>query len=233
LEKVLLLPIGSIYHRINLVFLGLFYWLNKLQRKKGIITTTNMFELLHKKINETIDITDQDFEHVKTLFIPKKLRKKRFLLQEGDPCVYTCFVERGLLRSFRIDEKGNEHILQFGMQGWWIADLYSFLTGVGSQYNIEALEESELLLITKPSWDTLLNEVPALERYFRILIQNNLIATQNRLMRNMTISAEERYTKLISEFPDISQRVPQHMIASYIGVTRETLSRLRSQISHQ
>jgi len=119
------------------------------------------------------------------------------------------------------------------MQGWWVADLYSFLTGEGSEYNIEALEESELLLITKPSWDLLLSEVPVLERYFRILIQNNLIATQNRLMRNMTVSAEERYTKLIREFPDISQRVPQHMIASYIGVTRETLSRLRSQISHQ
>ncbi|WP_417361346.1 Crp/Fnr family transcriptional regulator [Galbibacter sp.] len=192
-----------------------------------------MFEFLQKKINETIDITDQEFEHAKTLFIPKKLRKRRFLLQDGDPCIYTCFVEKGLLRSFRIDDKGNEHILQFGMQGWWVADLYSFLTGESSEYNIEALEDSELLLITKPSWDLLLKEVPAFERYFRILIQNNLIATQNRLMRNMTLTAEERYSKLIREFPDIIQRVPQHMIASYIGVTRETLSRLRGQISHQ
>lgn len=191
-----------------------------------------MFEFLRKKINETIDITDQEFEHAKTLFIPKKLRRKRFLLQDGDPCIYTCFVEKGLLRSFTIDEKGNEHILQFGMQGWWVADLYSFLTGESSQYNIEALEDSELLLITKPSWDVLLEEVPAFERYFRILIQNNLIATQDRLMRNMTTTAEERYTKLVREFPDIIQSVPQHMIASYIGVTRETLSRLRGQISH-
>lgn len=190
-----------------------------------------MFEFLHQKVSETISITDEEFEYAKTLFIPKKLRKKRFLLEDGDPCIYTTFVEKGLLRSFTVDEKGNEHILQFGMHGWWVADLYSFLTGEPSEYNIEALEDSELLLITKSSWDLLLKEVPPFERYFRILIQNNLIATQRRLMGTMTTTAEDRYNKLMQDFPDISQKVPQHMIASYIGVTRETLSRLRSQLA--
>ncbi|NJY62129.1 Crp/Fnr family transcriptional regulator [Salinimicrobium sp. CDJ15-81-2] len=190
-----------------------------------------MFEFLHQKVNETINITDEEFEYAKTLFIPKKLRKKRFLLEEGEPCVYTTFVEKGLLRSFTVDDKGNEHILQFGMEGWWVADLYSFLTGEPSEYNIEALEDSELLLITKSSWDLLLDEVPAFERYFRTLIQNNLIATQRRLMGTISTTAEERYNKLLQDFPRISQRVPQHMIASYIGVTRETLSRLRSQMT--
>lgn len=190
-----------------------------------------MFEFLHHKVSETISITDEEFEYSKTLFIPKKLRRKRYLLEDGDPCIYTTFVEKGLLRSFTIDEKGNEHILQLGMQGWWVADLYSFLTGEPSEYNIEALEDSELLLITKSSWDLLLDEVPAFERYFRILIQNNLIATQRRLMGTMSTTAEERYQKLLQDIPDITQRVPQHMIASYIGVTRETLSRLRSQLA--
>lgn len=190
-----------------------------------------MFEVLQQKIKETIDITDEEFEYAKTLFLPKKLRKKRFLLQDGDPCIYTTFVEHGLLRSFTIDDKGNEHILQFSMQGWWTADLYSFLTGEPSEYNIEALEDCELLLITKPSWDLLLQEVPAFERYFRILIQNNLIATQRRLMGTMSTTAEERYSKMLRDFPEINQKVPQHMIASYIGVTRETLSRLRSQLT--
>lgn len=190
-----------------------------------------MFDFLHKKVTETINISDEEFEYAKTLFIPKKLRKKRFLLEDGDPCLYTTFVEKGLLRSFTIDEKGNEHILQFGLEGWWVADLYSFLTGEASEYNIEALEESELLLITKSSWDLLLDEVPTFERYFRILIQNNLIATQKRLMGTISTTAEERYHQLLQDFPNISQRVPQHMIASYIGVTRETLSRLRSQIT--
>ena len=190
-----------------------------------------MFDFLHQKVNETINITDEEFEYAKTLFIPKKLRKKRFLLEDGEPCIYTTFVEKGLLRSFTVDDKGNEHILQFGMEGWWVADLYSFLTGEPSEYNIEALEDCELLLITKSSWDLLLDEVPAFERYFRILIQNNLIATQRRLMGTISTTAEERYNKLLQDFPRISQRVPQHMIASYIGVTRETLSRLRSQMT--
>ncbi|UJH92875.1 Crp/Fnr family transcriptional regulator [Antarcticibacterium sp. 1MA-6-2] len=192
-----------------------------------------MYQYLQKKVSDTIIISNEEFEYAKTLFIPKKLRRKRFLLQDGDPCIYTTFVEKGLLRSYTIDEKGNEHILQFGMQGWWVADLYSFLTGEPSEYNIEALEDSELLLITNSSWDLLLKEVPAFERYFRILIQNNLIATQKRLMGTMSTTAEERYIKLLQDFPDIVQRVPQHMIASYIGVTRETLSRLRSQITFE
>lgn len=190
-----------------------------------------MFEVLHQKVTETIQISEDEFAIAKTLFKPKKLRKKRFLLQDGDPCKYTIFVEKGLLRSFTIDEKGNEHILQFSMPGWWTGDLYSFLTGEPSNYNIQALEESELLLITQPSWDQLLEQVPAFERYFRILIQNNLIATQRRLMVTFSETAEEKYLRLLNDFPDIIQQVPQHMIASYIGITRETLSRIRSQIS--
>lgn len=190
-----------------------------------------MFELLHQKVSDAIEITDEEFEYAKTLFIPKKLRKKRFILEEGEVGKYTIFVEKGLLRSFTVDDKGNEHILQFGMQGWWAGDLYSFLTAEPSTYNIEALEDSELLLISKPSWDTLLKEVPAFERFFRVLIQNSLIATQRRLLRTMSQTAEEKYQKLLQEFPDIVQRVPQHMIASYIGVSRETLSRVRSQMS--
>ena len=190
-----------------------------------------MFELLHQKISETISISDEDFEFCKTLFQPKKLRKKRFILGEGDVCKYTIFLEKGLLRSFIIDEKGAEHVLQFSLEGWWCADLYSFFTGEASNYNIEALEDSELLLITKPSWDLLLERVPALERYFRILIQNNLIVTQRRLMGSFSETAEEKYNKLIQAFPDILQRVPQHMIASYIGISRETLSRIRGQMA--
>lgn len=190
-----------------------------------------MFEFLHKKVSETIEISEEEFAFAKTLFLPKKIRKKRFLFGEGDICKYTIFVEKGLLRSFTVDDKGGEHILQFSMEGWWAADLYSFLTGEPSPFYIEAIEDSELLMITKPSWDLLLKEVPAFERYFRILIQNNLISTQRRLIGSFSETAEEKYNKLLKEFPDIIQRVPQHMIASYIGITRETLSRIRSQIA--
>ncbi len=190
-----------------------------------------MFDLLLQSIKERISISKEEFDFCKTLFIPKKLRKRQYLLQEGDVCRYTSFVEKGMLRTFTVDEKGNEPILQFSMEGWWIADLYSFLTEEPSPYNIEALEECELLLITKENWEILLEKVPAFERYFRILIQNNLIATQRRLMSSLSESAEEKYTKLINNFPGCIQRVPQHMIASYLGITPETLSRIRSQMA--
>jgi len=190
-----------------------------------------MYELLLKSFKEHISISEEEFDFCKTLFIPKKLRKRQYLLQEGDVCRYTSFVERGLARTFIIDEKGNEPILQFSAEGWWIADLYSFLTNEPSRFNIEALEDCELLLITKSSWDILLQKIPALERYFRILIQNNLIATQRRLMSSFSETAEEKYTKLMDNFPGCIQRVPLHMIASYLGITPETLSRIRSQIA--
>ena len=178
-----------------------------------------MFELFLASVKEHISITEEEFNICKTLFIPKKLRKRQYLLQEGDVCRYTAFVEKGMLRTFTVDEKGNEPILQFSMEGWWVTDLYSFLTDEPSRYNIEALEDCELLLITKPSWETLLEKVPAFERYFRILIQNNLIATQRRLISSITETAEERYTKLVTTFPTCLQRVPQHMIASFLGIT--------------
>jgi CRP-like cAMP-binding protein len=190
-----------------------------------------MFELFLKSVQEHISITEEEFNFCKTLFIPKKLRKRQYLLQEGDVSRYTSFVEKGMLRTFTVDEKGNEPILQFSMEGWWVTDLYSFLTDEPSRYNIEALEDSELLLITKPSWETLLEKVPAFERYFRILIQNNLIATQRRLISSITETAEEQYTKLMATFPTCLQRVPQHMIASFLGITPETLSRIRSQMA--
>ncbi len=190
-----------------------------------------MYELLHHKINEIISITEEEFSFCKTLFLPKKLRKRQYLLQEGDVCKYTAFVEKGILRTYSVDDKGNEHILQFSTEGWWLSDLYSFLTNESSLFNIEALEDCELLLITKTSWDLLLEKIPAFERYFRILIQNNLIVTQRRLMGTLSETAEQKYIKLIHIYPDCLQRVPQHMIASYLGITRETLSRVRSQIA--
>ncbi len=190
-----------------------------------------MFELLLKSVSEKVSVTEEEFNFCKTLFIPKKLRKKQYLLQEGDVSRYTAFVEKGILRMFTVDEKGNEPILQFSPEGWWVADLYSFLTDEPSIYNIEALEDCELLLITKDSWNILLEKMPVFEKFFRILIQNSLIATQRRLMSSISEAAEEKYLKLIDNFPGCIQRVPQHMIASYLGITRETLSRVRSQLA--
>lgn len=190
-----------------------------------------MYDYLYQKIKETISITDEEFEFAKTLFLPKKLRRKHFILQEGEISKYSIFVEKGILRTYKIDEKGNEHTLQLAMEGWWAADLYSFLTNEPSHFYIEALEDCELLLISKQSWDDLMDKVPAFERYFRILIQNNLVSTQRRLMGTLSQTAEEKYLSLVSAYPSLLQRVPQTLIASFIGITPETLSRIRRQLA--
>ncbi len=115
-----------------------------------------MPELLYQKLNEKITITDEEYAFFKSFFITKKLRKRQYLLQEGDVCKYTAFVNKGILRSYTVDNKGSEHILQFALEGWWMADLYSFLTNEPSLFNMEALEDVELLLITHDAWEKLL-----------------------------------------------------------------------------
>lgn len=131
-----------------------------------------MFQTLFKSLQEKVILTNEDLELSKTFFIPKKLRKKQSLLQEGDICKYNAFVEKGILRSYTVDEKGNEHIVQFALEGWWISDLSSFLTGGLSTYTIEALEDSELLLLTSSAREALMDKIPMFERYQRI----NLVA---------------------------------------------------------
>ena len=190
-----------------------------------------MFEQLFHSINQKISLPAQELERIKPFFIPKKLRKRQYLLQEGDVCKYTTFVEKGALRSYSLHEKGNEHVIQFALEGWWVGDMYSFLTGEPSMYNIDALEEAELLLLTPAANEAMLAAVPAMEKYFRLLLQNNMIAMQRRLVASLSLSAEEKYTRLVNSYPDIIQRVPQHMIASYLGITPETLSRIRKQMS--
>lgn len=190
-----------------------------------------MFELLLKNINEKVTITKEEEALCRTFFIPKKLRKKQYLLQEGDAAKYLAFVAKGILRSYSIDDRGGEHIIQFAFEGWWITDMYGFITGEPSTYTIDALEDCELLLLTKQAEEQMLDKIPKLERYFRILLQNSVIQTQRRIVSSLSHTAEEKYSRLIQSCPSIPQRVPQHMMASFLGITPETLSRLRKQIS--
>ena len=162
-----------------------------------------MFEQLFKSIREKVALTPTEMELCKTFFIPKKLRKKQTLLQEGDVCIYNAFVEKGILRSFSIDEKGNEHIVQFAIEGWWITDLASFLTNSNSIYTIEALEDSELLLLTTEAREALMNQIPMFERYQRLLLQNAYIANQARINSALTETAEDKYLNLGKAYPGI------------------------------
>ena len=189
-----------------------------------------MFEQLFKSIDQRIKFTEKEKEVCKTFFTPKKLRKKQFLLHEGDVCKANAFVEKGMLRSYTVDDKGNEHIVQFAAEGWWISDLYSFLTGETSDYYIEALEDCEVLLLSRSASEELLSALPKFESYQRLLLQGAYIAMQRRISASLNQTAEDKYLSFITAYPDMMQRVPRHMVASYLGITPETLSRIRKQL---
>jgi CRP-like cAMP-binding protein len=188
-----------------------------------------MYELFFQKFRERVPLTAGEQEKIAAFLTLKKLRKKQYLLQAGDVCKAIAFVEKGTLREYAVD-KGNEHIIQFAIEGWTISDLFSFLTGEPATYNIDALEEAELVLITREAHEELLKTAPKYETYVRLLITGAYLALQRRHSSTISSSIEERYLGFIARYPDLVQRVPQHMIASYLGLTPETLSRVRKKI---
>lgn len=190
-----------------------------------------MHEQLIKSVQDKISLQPSDQEVLKHFFIPRKIRKRQYLLNAGDIAAHITFVEKGLLRSFSVDDEGHEHIVQFACAGWWIADMNSFLSGDIAIYNIEALEDSELLMLSKSAMDQMTEQVPRMDRYFRLLMQNHIVALQRRIIASLSYSAEEKYVKLMEVSPDIIARVSQQYIASYLGITPETLSRIRRQVA--
>lgn len=190
-----------------------------------------MYEVLFTQVREKIQLTESDAGLIKTFFSPKKIRRRQYLLQEGDVCRHLVFVEKGLLRSYNVDEKGTEHMIHFALEGWWMSDTYSFLSGEVSSYNIDAIEDSELLLITLQGFEEMMLKVPVMERYFRILFQNNIISKERRLISSISDSAEEKYVRLAESSPQLVQRIPLNMVASYLGITPETLSRIRKKLA--
>lgn len=187
-----------------------------------------MFEQLYQSIHENVTLTDEEWEQCKNSFRPKRMLKRQFLLQEGDVCRQIAFIEKGALYSFSVDDKGTRNVMQFGFDGWWIADLHSFFTETPSTLNIEVLEDAELLLIDHKNHEKLLKEIPAYERYQRIIIQNAYVALQQRVENTLGRTAEERYSRLIERSPQFMNRVPLNLVASYLGMSPETLSRVRS-----
>lgn len=190
-----------------------------------------MYDTFFQKFNEKVSLTTEEEEFIKQYLTPKKLRKKQYLLQDGDVCKYIAFVEKGALKAYTVDDSGSESIIQFALEGWIISDLYSFLTAEPATYNIDAIEDAELLLISKASHEALLQKMPKYETYIRLQITGAYIALQKRLTSIISLPLDERYKNLTALYPNIVQRVPQHMIASYMGLTPETLSRVRKKIS--
>lgn len=189
-----------------------------------------MYELFFEKLGEKITLAPDQQDIIKRYLIPKKIRKNQYLLQEGDIARYAAFVEKGALRAYSVDKKGAEHIIQFAFEGWTISDMYSFMTGNPATYNIDALEDSELVLISRSAQEEILKQIPEYEVYTRLQITGAYMAMQKRITSMLSLSLEERYIHLTRLYPNLVQRVPQRMIASYMGLTPETLSRVRRKI---
>ncbi|MFN3298649.1 MAG: Crp/Fnr family transcriptional regulator [Sediminibacterium sp.] len=190
-----------------------------------------MFEVFFSQVKDKVLLSEAEQKLVKTFFSPKKIRKKQYLLQEGNICRHLAFVEKGLLRSYNVDEKGIEHMIHFAWEGWWMADMLSFLSNEPSTYHIDAIEEAELLLISQTDFEEMLLKVPVIERYFRILFQNNIISKERRLISSISNSAEEKYIHLTATNPELIKRIPQQLVASYLGITPETLSRIKKKLT--
>lgn len=184
-----------------------------------------LFQYFEKKSG--LMLTDEQKAIIGTKFIPKKLRRRQFLQQEGEICKQMSFVVKGAARMFSVDEKGHEHIIRFGVEGWWLGDYESYMLQTPSKFHVEMLEESHLLVAAKNNVQEMIDTIPAIAETMRALDKQNFIATQNRIHAAISLTAEERFEALVNTYPDFLQRFPQSMIASYLGITAETLSRVR------
>jgi len=187
-----------------------------------------MSEMLIKNLSRHVTLSNEEEEIILSLFTARKFRKHQYILQEGDITRHESFVAQGLTRTYEVDDKGQEHIVQFGPEDWWVGDMYSFLTETPTRYNIDCLEDTEVFQVTKGDLERLYLRVPKLERHFRIMIQNAYIASVHRISSTLQKTAAERYQEFIGKYPQIHQRVPNHQIASYLGITPQSLSRIRS-----
>ena len=192
-----------------------------------------MFKDFEKYMQGKAELTTEELQQISDASIPKKIRKKHYLLQEGDISRHRAFVCKGCLRMYRATEDGSEHILRFVPENWWAADAESFITGVAAKTNIQALEDSEVLLWTKEGFDELLRTIPTLKTWSEQLLTKNITAHQNRIYSNISSTAGEKYQDFITAYPDIYNRVPLHMIASYLGLSSKTLTRIRQQAMHR
>lgn len=180
-----------------------------------------------KALTSYVSLTQEEVEIIISFYTYKKYPKKTIILHAGEVCKFEAFVIKGCLKTYFLDETGSEVVLTFASENWWVSDLSSFYEGKPSKMYIDTLEACELLLITLEDKEALLRQLPQLERAFRIMIQRHLSVYQERLFANIALSAKERYAIFLEKYPSIPQRVPQHLIASYLGISPESLSRIR------
>jgi CRP-like cAMP-binding protein len=176
-----------------------------------------------------LSLTSEEQDLIVATFQPKKLRKKQYFLQEGDVCKYAGFIVKGAMRQYSVDDKGAEHIVHLLIENYWANDRESSTMLTPSKYNIDAWEDTELLIITRAEMLDLMEKIPAMAQMIYLMDERNAISNQRRLNSTISNTAEKRYEEFASNHPQFIQRFPQHIIASFLGITKETLSRIRKQ----
>jgi CRP-like cAMP-binding protein len=190
-----------------------------------------MTELLKQNIAKHISLSEKGTEVFCNLFRKQLIKKKSFLLKEGEVCKFEGFVTKGLFRVYHIDKSGAEQILYFAIENWWVTDIDSFTNGLPSQLFIEALEDSEVLLISKNDKEFAYTNLPEIEKLFRVMTQKTHVALQRRMIDNLGKTADQRYLDFIEKYPKLYERLSNLQIAAYLGISHEFLSKIRKKIA--
>ena len=190
----------------------------------------NKFSNLRKHFADTDHFSDEVFDDFISYLTPVTLKKKEFFVTQGEHCRYLAFVNSGCLRAFHTDNKGDEFTMYFAFVNWWTGDKTSFYSDTPSRFSVQALEDTEVFRADKIKWEEALDKIPAFEKWYRVKTRKSYEATQQKIIDTQTETAEEKYLKLVKNAPEIVQRIPQHYIASYLGIKPQSLSRIRKNI---
>ena len=188
-------------------------------------------EIFINYINKHILLTNEEETVLLSKICYRKYLKGQYVVQQGDVCKYSGFVISGCSRTFYIDDEGQEHIVMFSAENWWASEIGSFVTQTPSDYNVQCIEDTELIQLSYNDQEELFKDIPKLERFFRLILENAFVASQKRIVRNFSLTAKEQYLQFKVDYPELEQRIPQYMVASYLGITKEFLSKIKSQLN--
>lgn len=185
-----------------------------------------MYQKLREHIEKVVPLGEEEFTFVCSHFTLKKFKKHQFLIQEGEAVKYNYFVLSGLLKLVHTDDTGKQHIVSFAMEDWWEGDFYAYYTQSPATMSLECIENTEVLCLTLEGYKSLCNSLQKMERFFLQKANFGFLSAQRRIISMMTSNSKERYELLLKQYPALIQRVPKSLLAAYLGVSRETLSRL-------
>lgn len=189
-----------------------------------------MSNILIQNVTNRVSLSQEEQQHLISFFSEREIKKREFLLREGEISRGVAFVTEGILRSYAIDRNGFEHVIQFAPPDWWMVDMYSFVKQKPARLFIDALENTKLLWLSNSDVQRLCTDIPRMDRFFRILAENSVISYQNRLIENLGFLAAERYKSFCEQYPSLIECLPQKQVASYIGVTPEFLSKMLGEL---